>query len=198
MKDPNSNKKTVKHTLVALVENRPGVLNRVASLLRRRNFNIESIAVGHAEDPELSRMTIVVDETEPSKIEQVRKQLDRLIEIVKLVDITEEQMVARELALIKVRATANMRAEIIQIVDIFRANIVDVAADTLIIEVTGDEDKIESLLELLRGFGIKEISRTGRIALTRGDTGPLHVERPGKMVQPRRHLPLEAGGPPDW
>jgi acetolactate synthase-1/3 small subunit len=199
MRDTGIVRKSVKHTLVALVENRPGVLNRVASLLRRRNFNIESIAVGHAEDPDLSRMTIVVDEAEPAKVEQVRKQLDRLIEIVKLVDITDEQMVARELALIKVRATANTRSEIIQIVDIFRANIVDVASDTLIVEVTGDEDKIQSLLELLRGFGIKEISRTGRIALTRGDSGPLHVEGELKPPrQPRRHLPLEAGGPPDW
>ena len=156
-----------RHTLVALVEDRPGVLNRVASLFRRRGFNIESIAVGHSEQPGLSRMTVVVG-GDSAEVEQVRKQLDKLINVVKVSDITEEDMVARELALIKVKATPSTRSEIIQIVDIFRANIVDVALDSLTVEVTGDEDKVESLLELLRGFGIKEISRTGRIALTRG------------------------------
>ena len=156
-----------RHTLVALVEDRPGVLNRVASLFRRRGFNIESIAVGHSEQPGLSRMTVVVG-GDSAEVEQVRKQLDKLINVVKVSDITEEDMVARELALIKVKATPSTRSEIIQIVDIFRANIVDVAPDSLTVEVTGDEDKVESLLELLRGFGIKEISRTGRIALTRG------------------------------
>jgi acetolactate synthase, small subunit (EC 2.2.1.6) len=158
-----------KHTLVALVEDKPGVLNRVASLFRRRSFNIESIAVGRSERPGLSRMTVVVggDSTE---VEQVRKQLDKLINVVRVSDITNEDIVARELALIKVKATASTRSEIIQIVDIFRANIVDVASDSVTVEVTGDEDKVNSLLELLRGFGIKEISRTGRIALTRGGT----------------------------
>ncbi len=156
-----------KHTLVALVEDKPGVLNRVASLFRRRAFNIESIAVGHSERPGLSRMTVVVN-GDFAQVEQVRKQLDKLINVVRVSDITGEDIVARELALIKVKATASTRSEIIQIVDIFRANIVDVASDSLTVEVTGDEDKVESLLELLRNFGIKEISRTGRIALTRG------------------------------
>jgi len=156
-----------KHTLVALVEDKPGVLNRVASLFRRRAFNIEGIAVGHSERPGLSRMTVVVN-GDFAQVEQVRKQLDKLINVVRVSDITEEDIVARELALIKVKATASTRSEIIQIVDIFRANIVDVASDSLTVEVTGDEDKVESLLELLRNFGIKEISRTGRIALTRG------------------------------
>ncbi len=156
-----------KHTLVALVEDKPGVLNRVASLFRRRGFNIQSLAVGHSEQPGLSRMTVVVG-GDSAEVEQVRKQLDKLINVVRVSDITEEDIVARELALIKVKATASTRSEIIQIVDIFRANIVDVASDSLTVEVTGDEDKVKSLLELLRSFGIKEISRTGRIALTRG------------------------------
>ncbi|MGB2884352.1 MAG: acetolactate synthase small subunit [Dehalococcoidia bacterium] len=160
-----------KHTIVALVEDRPGVLNRVASLIRRRSFNIESIAVGHSELPGLSRMTIVVDGA-TTAVEQVRKQLDKLIEVIKVTDITEGRIIARELALIKVHATPSTRSEIIQIVDIFRAKIVDVAADSMIIEATGDEEKIDSLYSLLKKFGIKELARTGRIALLRGGTVP--------------------------
>lgn len=157
----------MKHTLVALVEDKPGVLNRIASLFRRRGFNIESIAVGGTEDPKVSRMTIVVDGA-TTAVEQVRKQLEKVIEVIKVSDITQDQMVARELALIKVKATAQTRSEIIQIVDIFRGNIVDVSPDSLVIEVTGDEEKIKSLLDLLKGFGIKEIARTGRLAMVRG------------------------------
>jgi acetolactate synthase-1/3 small subunit len=160
-----------KHTVVALVEDRPGVLNRVASLIRRRSFNIESIAVGHSELPGLSRMTIVVDGA-TTAVEQVRKQLDKLIEVIKVTDITEGRIIARELALIKVHATPSTRSEIIQIVDIFRAKIVDVAANSVIIEATGDEEKIDSLYSLLKKFGIKELARTGRIALLRGGTVP--------------------------
>jgi acetolactate synthase-1/3 small subunit len=155
-----------KHTLIALVEDRPGVLNRVASLIRRRNFNIESIAVGHSEQPGLSRMTMVVDGA-TTAVEQVRKQLEKVIEVVKVTDITQGRIVIRELALIKVHATSSTRSEIMQIVDIFRANIVDVSSDSLIVEVTGDEEKVDSLYGLLRRFGIKELSRTGRIALPR-------------------------------
>ncbi len=156
-----------KHTLVALVEDRPGVLNRVASLFRRRSFNIQSLAVGASEQPGLSRMTIVAI-GDSAQIEQVRKQLEKLINVVKVSDITEENMVTRELALIKVKTTASTRSEIMQIVGVFRANIVDVAPDSVTVEVTGDEDKVDSLLGLLRDFGINELSRTGRIALTRG------------------------------
>ncbi len=156
-----------KHTLIALVEDKPGVLNRIASLFRRRAFNIQSLAVGGSEQPGLSRMTIVTG-GDAAQVEQVRKQLEKLINVVKVSDITEEDMVTRELALIKVKATASTRSEIIQIVDIFRANIVDVAPGSLTVEVTGDENKLNSLLGLLRDFGIKELSRTGRIALTRG------------------------------
>ena len=158
-----------KHTLVALVEDKPGVLNRIASLFRRRAFNIQSLAVGGSEQPGLSRMTIVAV-GDSAQVEQVRKQLDKLINVVKVSDITEGDMVARELALIKVKATASTRNEIMQIVDIFRANIVDVAPGSLTVEVTGDEDKLDSLLGLLRDFGVKEVSRTGRIALTRGSS----------------------------
>jgi len=164
-----------KHTLVALVEDKPGVLNRVASLFRRRGFNIESIAVGHSELPGLSRMTIVVDGA-ATMVEQVAKQLYKVIDVVKVSDITEDNIVARELALIKVRATPSTRSEIIQIVDIFRANIVDVSPDSLMVEVTGDEDKVDSLFQLLRGFGIKELARTGRIAMARGVAGAVQVE----------------------
>ncbi len=168
---------TTKHTLVFLVEDRPGVLSRVVSLFRRRGFNIESLAVGRSELPHLSRMTIVVNGT-ASTVEQVRKQLDKVTDVIKVSDITDDNMVARELALIKVHATPSTRSEIIEIVDIFRANIVNVAPDSLTIEITGDEDKINSLFSLVRGFGIKEIARTGRIAMTRGGPGSLPVEGP--------------------
>ncbi|HEU65080.1 MAG TPA: acetolactate synthase small subunit [Chloroflexi bacterium] len=158
-----------KHTIMALVEDKPGVLNRIASLFRRRSFNIQSLAVGGSEHPGLSRMTIVAI-GDSAQVEQVRKQLDKLINVVKVSDITEDNMVARELALIKVKSTASTRSEIMQIVGIFRANIVDVASGSLTVEVTGDEDKVNSLLGLLRDFGVKEVSRTGRIALTRGSS----------------------------
>jgi len=174
-----------KHSLVALVEDKPGVLNRVASLFRRRGFNIDSIAVGHSETAGLSRMTIVVDGTAMS-VEQVRKQLDKLIDVVKVTDISEDNLVARELALIKVKATSSTRSEIIQIVDIFRANIVDVAADSMMVEVTGDDDKIDSLFRLLKGFGIQEIARTGRIAMVRGAGGPIVVEERRRRTRPKR------------
>ena len=161
-----------KHTIVALVGDKPGVLNRIASLFRRRNFNIDSIAVGHSETPSISRVTIVVN-GDTTMVEQVRKQLVKVIDVIKVTDITDEDIVTRELALLKVKAGSATRNEIIQIVTIFRANIVDVAADSMMIEVTGDEDKIDSLYNLLRGFGIKEVARTGRIALTRGGGGPI-------------------------
>jgi acetolactate synthase I/III small subunit len=162
---------SAKHTVVALVEDKPGVLNRMVSLFRRRGFNIASIAVGTSESPGLSRVTFVVDGS-ITMVEQVRKQLlSKLVEVVKVTDITDEDIVVRELALIKVKAATGTRAEIIQIVGIFRADIVDVAPDSLTVEVTGTEDKIDSLLDLLRTYGIKELARTGRIAMTRGASG---------------------------
>ena len=155
------------HTLVSLVQDEPGVLTRVAGLFRRRGFNIESLSVGHCERLGLSRMTIVV-RGDDAAVEQVTKQLDKLIEVVNVTDITREEMVARELALFKVSAGPDDRSEIMQICDIFRAKIVDVAHDSLIVEVTGGEDKIDSLFRLLHHFGITEMGRTGRTALTRG------------------------------
>jgi len=171
-----------KHLLVALVQDKPGVLNRIASTLRRRNFNIESIAVGHIELPRLSRMTIIV-EGDDGDIEQVRKQLDKIIEVIRISDITNENPVSREMAMIKVKASPSTRSEIIQIIDIFRANIVDVSPDSLIIVVTGNSEKVETLIELLKGFGIREMSRTGVIALPRGGAGPLTIEE----SKPLRH-----------
>lgn len=167
---------TTKHSLVALVTDKPGVLNRIASIFRRRGFNIDSIVVGHSELPHVSRVSIVVDGT-TAMVEQVRKQLDKAIDVIKVSDITGESTITRELALIKVRATPANRSEIIQIVDIFRANIVDVASGSVMIEVTGDERKVSSLYNLLRGFGIKEIARTGSIAMARGGSGSLAVAK---------------------
>ena len=157
------------HTITALVEDKPGVLTRVASMFRRRGFNISSLAVGHSEVPQLSRMTFVV-QGDDATVEQVTKQLYKLIEVVRVSDLSQENMVSRELALIKVKATATTRSEIMQMVDIFRANIVDVSPESLIIEVTGDEDKIDSLHKLLRPFGVREMMRTGRVAMIRGLT----------------------------
>ncbi len=155
------------HTIVALVEDRPGVLNRVASLFRRRGYNISSLAVAPSEQPSLSRMTFVVEGDE-AVIEQVTKQLNKLIDVVRVTDTTTEETVTRELALVKVKATSGTRNEIIQLVHIFRANIVDVAPESVVIEVTGEEDKIDALISLLKPFGVREIMRTGRIAIVRG------------------------------
>ncbi|MDV2989282.1 MAG: acetolactate synthase small subunit [Dehalogenimonas sp.] len=157
-----------KHTIVALVADRPGVLNRMASLFRRRGFNIDSIAVGHSETPHLSRMTIVAEGT-TTQVEQIRKQVEKIIDVIRVQDITSQDIVTRELALIKVKATAENRSEIMQIVDIFRAKIVDVSAGSVMVEATGDEEKVDSLYNLLKPFGIMEMTRTGRIAMPRGD-----------------------------
>ena len=182
---------TTKHTLVALVADKPGVLNRMASMFRRRGFNIESIAVGRSEVPNLSRMTIVVDGTTTS-VEQVRKQLDKVVDVVKVSDLSGDDVITRELALIKVKATSSSRSEIIEIVDIFRASIVDVASGSVTIEATGDEEKINSLFNLLRGFGIKEVARTGRIAMGRGEPGPLPMEE--KPASIKRQKARNKGG----
>ncbi|WP_292390993.1 acetolactate synthase small subunit [Methanosarcina sp. UBA5] len=157
----------MKHTLAVLVENRSGVLSRVASLFSRRGYNIESLAVGVTEDPKTSRMTIVVD-GDDHVLEQVTKQLNKLVDVIKVSDIGGDEAVERELALIKVAADVSARTEIIQIADIFRARIVDVAPKSITVEVTGDEAKIQAIEKLLRQFGIKEMVRTGKIALVRG------------------------------
>ena len=157
----------MKHTLAVLVENKSGVLSRVASLFSRRGYNIDSLAVGVTEDPEISRITIVVH-GDDHVLEQVTKQLNKLIDVIKVSDIGADDAVERELALIKVAADVETRAEIIQIANIFRARIVDVAPKSMTVEVTGDEGKIQAIEKLLRQFGIKEMVRTGKIALVRG------------------------------
>lgn len=159
-----------KHTMIAWMEDKPGVLNRVAGLFRRRNFNIESLAVGHSETPGISRMTFVAAGTNRD-MRQVQTQLFKLINVTAVKDVTHEPTVVREMALIKVRVSKDSRAEVMQIVDIFRASIVDVAINTLIIQVVGPEDRVESLIRLLRNFGIEEMVRTGRVAMVRGENG---------------------------
>jgi acetolactate synthase-1/3 small subunit len=157
----------MRHTLSVLVQNKPGVLARTAGLFSRRGYNIESLTVGVTEKENVSRMTIVVagDDT---VVEQVTKQLNKLIEVIKVSDLTKESYVDRELVLIKVTADSSNRGEIMQLVDVFRARIVDVAAKSLIIEVTGDAEKITALIDTLKQFGVKEIVRTGTLALGRG------------------------------
>ena len=158
----------MKHTVIAWMEDKPGVLNRVAGLFRRRNFNIESLTVGHSEAPGISRMTFVV-EGDDRQLRQVETQLDKLINVTAVQNVTDEPTVIRELALVKVNATSTNRAEILQLVDIYRAGIVDVAMDSLVIQITGPEDRVDSLISLLETFGIKEMVRTGRVAMVRGN-----------------------------
>jgi acetolactate synthase I/III small subunit len=156
------------HTLSVLVENKPGVLARVSSLFSRRGYNIHSLAVGPTEAAEVSRMTIVVD-VETSPLEQVTKQLNKLINVLKIVELEADAAVERELLLIKVKAKSESRAQIVEIVDIFRSKIVDVAPSSLTIEATGSPDKLAALTDLLSQHGIRELVRTGRVALARGD-----------------------------
>jgi len=159
---------TMKHTISVLVENRPGVLARTAGLFSRRGFNIDSLAVSTTEDPNTSRMTIVVDGP-ASILEQISKQLYKLIDVIKVMDHTEDDVVTRELALFKVyTADAAKRAEMMQIIDIFRAKIVDLGDKTIIVEATGGCEKIDALEHLLEGYGIKEMVRSGRVVLVRG------------------------------
>ena len=157
----------MQHTLSVLVENKPGVLTRVTSLFARRGFNIDSLAVGVTEDPSLSRITIVVGGNDTS-LEQVAKQLHKLINVIKIQDLDPKEMVDRELVLYKVNAPADRRHEIIEIANVFRAKIVDVGKSTLTIEATGAGDKLSAMEDLLRVYGIKELARTGKIALSRG------------------------------
>jgi len=178
------------HTIVALVQNRPGVLNRIASKWRQRGFNIESLAVGHSEVPGLSRMTFTVDGT-TTDVDQVLKQMDKIIEVIKLSDLTEHDMLHRELALVKVAASEQQRSAIIDIVEVFRSKVVDVAAETLVVEATGTEEKVDAIIEMLRPFGIKELVRTGRIAMTRGSATPMAVD--GKRFEQHRYRPAGEG-----
>lgn len=158
----------MRHALSVLVENKPGVLTRVAGMFARRGYNIHSLAVGPTENERVSRMTIVVG-TEATHLEQVVKQLNKLISVLKIVELDHETSVERELQLIKVAAEPEERAKIIELVDVFRAKIVDVDHDSMTIEVSGDTGKLEAMLDLLRPFGIREMVRTGVIALARGN-----------------------------
>ncbi len=164
------------HIFIAWVENKPGVLNRVASLFRRRNYNIHSLNVGTTQDPRVSRMTIVVD-IEDEKAHLIEANLYKLVNVLDVQDVTDRPAVVRELALIKVKAPPGLRTEIINLAAVYRANIVDVSPETATIEITGAPDKVDSLIELLRNAGVVEVVRTGHVAMTRG------------MAAGRRHLP---------
>ena len=188
---------TTKHTLIALVEDHPGVLNRVASLFRRRGFNIESITVGATESEGVSRMTLVIDGA-ASHVEQAEKQLYKLIDVIKVSNITDEGIIERELALIKVRCNNLNRHEIVQLAQIFQAQVVDVTDTTLVVQAVAEQSAIESLIKVLRPYGLREIARTGRLAMARGlsstsvDAEPAEVRqfhrREGRM--PARPLPF--------
>ncbi len=157
----------MKHTIAVIVENKSGVLTRIAGLFSRRSFNIDSLSVGATDNPEYSRMTISV-EGDDEVLEQVIKQLSKLINVIRVSELEPAESVERELAIIKVTADKESRSEIMQIVNIFRAKIIDVSARSMIIEVTGDEEKINAIVQLLRQFGIKEMARTGKVSMIRG------------------------------
>ena len=174
-----------KHTIAVLVENRFGVLSRVAGLFSARGYNIESLSVGETLDPTVSRMTLVV-RGDAFVIEQVIKQLHKLIDVIKVIDLTEESHVEREMILLKVNAEPTSRAEILRIADIFRAKVVDVTPATYTLEATGDESKVTAIVELLRPFGIQELVRTGKVAIARGAKTRLRraEEKLGKVREP--------------
>jgi acetolactate synthase-1/3 small subunit len=160
----------MRHVLSALVQNQPGVLAHVSGMLASRGFNIDSLAVGETEDTNLSRMTFVV-RGDDAELEQVRKQLDKLVTIVKVQDISSEDFVERDLMLLKVKASPQQRMEISLLVEMFRARVVDVSPEDIMIEISGQERKIEAFIELMRPYAILELARTGRIALVRGTPG---------------------------
>jgi acetolactate synthase-1/3 small subunit len=157
-----------KHTIAVLVNDHPGVLQRVSGLFGRRGFNIESIAVGQSEEAGLSRMVIVTVGDE-NTLEQIEKQLYKLIDVIKVIDLSSKPMVARELAIIKVKAEPPQRPEIMGVVETFRASVVDIATTSLIVQVVGDTEKIDAMIELLKPYGIRELSRTGVTAMIRGN-----------------------------
>ncbi len=157
----------MKHTIAVIVENKAGVLTRIAGLFSRRSFNIDSLSVGATENPDYSRMTITVH-GDRDVLEQVIKQLSKLINVIRVSELDPSESIERELAIIKVNADKESRSEIMQIVNIFRAKIIDVSHRSMIIEVTGDEEKIDAIVQLLRQFGIKEIARTGKVSMVRG------------------------------
>src|SRR6516225_7346115 len=159
----------MRHVLSALVHNQPGVLAHISGMLASRGFNIDSLAVGETEKPDLSRMTFVVH-GDDAELAQVRKQLDKIVTVVKVLDISSENFVERDLMLIKVQATAPQRTEISLLIEMFRGRVVDIDHDTMMAEISGQESKVEAFIDLMRPYGIVELARTGRIALVRGMT----------------------------
>ena len=186
MSSSNGASEPRKHTISVLVENRFGVLSRVAGLFSARGYNIESLSVGETLDPAVSRMTLVVTGDE-FVIEQVTKQLHKLIDVIKVSDLTDDSHVERELVLIRVNAEPQHRAEILRTVDIFRAKVVDVTPSSFVLEATGDEGKLEALVELLRPMGIQEIVRTGKVAIARGPK----TKAARKVELPKRPRPVD-------
>jgi acetolactate synthase-1/3 small subunit len=174
-----------RHTLSVLVENKPGVLARIAGLFSRRGFNIDSLAVGPTEHPEISRMTIVVN-VEESPLEQVTKQLNKLIEVIKIVELDGPQSVTRELLLVKVRADSETRGQVLETVQLFRAKVVDVSTDAVTVEVTGNADKLEAFLRVLEPFGVRELVQSGMVAIGRG----------GRSITERTLKPVPVPAPP--
>ncbi|TCT25076.1 acetolactate synthase small subunit [Melghiribacillus thermohalophilus] len=173
----------MRRIITTFVNNRSGVLSRITGLFSRRGYNIESITVGHTETPEVSRMTFVVEVEDERKAEQLIKQLNKQIDVIKVQDITDMPMVARELALIKVMSSPQNRSEITGVIEPFRASIIDVSKDSIVVQVTGKTDKVEALIDLLRPYGIKEIARTGTTAFTRG-TKQLKQSRHNLLINP--------------
>ncbi len=174
-----------KHTLSVLVENKPGVLARIAGLFSRRGFNIDSLAVGPTEHPEVSRMTIVVN-VEESPLEQVTKQLNKLVEVIKIVELDGSASISRELLLVKVKADAATRGQVLEIVQLFKAKVVDVATDAITIQVTGNQDKLEDFLRIVEPFGVRELVQSGIVAIGRG----------GRSITERTLRPVPVPAPP--
>ncbi|MDI9548880.1 MAG: acetolactate synthase small subunit [Chloroflexota bacterium] len=163
----------MKHTLIAWMRDKPGVLNRVSGMLRRRNFNIDSLQVSHSETPGISRMTFVVDGNE-RMVDQVISQMRKVVDVTRVEDISSKPSVVRELALIRVQTNAETRSDIVQMVNIYRGEVVDVALESMVVQIVGSEDRVDSLIELLNNFGIIEMVRTGRVAVVRGMTERKH------------------------
>ena len=183
----------MRHVLSALVQNQPGVLAHVSGMLASRGFNIDSLAVGETEDPHLSRMTFVVH-GDDAVLDQVRKQLDKIVTVVRVDDISSENFVERDLMLIKVQAPPDKRAEIVLLVEMFRGRVVDISTDNMMIEISGSEGKIEAFIELMRPYGILELARTGRIALVRGRPPSAGDRMSAKPAMPYTTRPIA----PSW
>jgi len=174
-----------RHTLSVLVENKPGVLARIAGLFSRRGFNIDSLAVGPTEHPEISRMTIVVN-VEDSPLEQVTKQLNKLVEVIKIVELDGAASVSRELLLVKVKADATTRGQVLEVVQLFKAKVVDVATDAITVQVVGNQDKLEDFLRIVEPFGVRELVQSGMVAIGRG----------GRSISERTLRPVTVPVPP--